>query len=134
MGKAEEAEKEWFRALILKSAQSLGIKEYVISQSKLKSDPMVACYINQSYPAMLVYAYKYYYDLNVALFKSVNGGGENVARSSIMGALFGAFYGYENGIDAKLKKGLLLNQELNGKMDKFIKLFDQFGQKNNNKE
>ena len=56
----EECNSEWFRSEILRSAEQLGVKEYVLKESKLKSDPMVACYLSSSYPAMLVYAYKYY--------------------------------------------------------------------------
>lgn len=62
-----------FRSLILEAAENIGIKGHVMQQAKSNSDPMVACYIDSAYPAMLVYAYKYYYDFNTALLKSTNG-------------------------------------------------------------
>ena len=116
---------EIFGNMILNAANNLGIKKYVIQQSRLKSDPMVACYIDSSYPALLVYAYKYYFDFNTAMLGSVNGGGENVARSSCLGALFGAFYGYENGIEKKFKRGLLMKDDVNKDIDEFIKVFGE---------
>ena len=40
-----------------------------------------------------------------------------------MGALFGAFYGYDSGIDKKLKRGLVARKEILEDIDEFIKLF-----------
>ena len=58
------------------------------------TDPMVACYIDSSFPALLHLAYRYA-DLGpkAALLANANAGGENVARGSALGALFGAAYG-----------------------------------------
>lgn len=60
------------------------------------SDPMVACYIDSSFPALLHLAYRYA-DLGprTALLANANAGGENVARGSALGALLGAYYGVE---------------------------------------
>ena len=55
------------------------------------SDPMVACYIDSSFPALLHFAYRYAdAGPRVALLANANAGGENVARGSVLGALFGA--------------------------------------------
>ncbi|KAJ1439153.1 ADP-ribosylglycohydrolase-domain-containing protein [Ochromonadaceae sp. CCMP2298] len=56
-------------------------------------DPMVACYIDSSYPALLFFAYKYGDDLEGAVLASANAGGENVARGGLLGALVGAQHG-----------------------------------------
>eukprot|EP00486_Rosalina_sp_Unknown_P009005 CAMPEP_0201593630 /NCGR_PEP_ID=MMETSP0190_2-20130828/191177_1 /ASSEMBLY_ACC=CAM_ASM_000263 /TAXON_ID=37353 /ORGANISM="Rosalina sp." /LENGTH=407 /DNA_ID=CAMNT_0048052895 /DNA_START=124 /DNA_END=1347 /DNA_ORIENTATION=+ len=128
-------ESEIFGGMILNAANKLGIKKYVISQARLKNDPMVACYMDSSYPAMLVYAYKYYFDFNTAILASVNGGGENVARTTALGALFGAFYGYDKGIDKKFKRGLLMKDGVNKDIDEYIKLFgDNENEKNGNND
>lgn len=60
------------------------------------TDPMVACYIDSSFPAMLHLAYRYA-DLGprTALLANANAGGENVARGSALGALLGASYGVQ---------------------------------------
>ena len=60
------------------------------------TDPMVACYIDSSFPAMLHLAYRYA-DMGprTALLANANAGGENVARGSALGALLGAQYGVQ---------------------------------------
>lgn len=58
------------------------------------TDPMVACYIDSSFPALLHFAYRYAeYGPKMALLANANAGGENVARGSALGALIGASYG-----------------------------------------
>ena len=60
------------------------------------SDPMVACYIDSSFPALLHLAYRYAtYGPKMALLANANAGGENVARGSALGALIGASYGVQ---------------------------------------
>jgi ADP-ribosyl-[dinitrogen reductase] hydrolase len=56
-------------------------------------DPMTACYIDSSFPALLFFAYKYADDLEAGLLANANAGGENVARGSALGALLGAAHG-----------------------------------------
>jgi ADP-ribosylglycohydrolase len=58
-----------------------------------RSDPMVACYIDSSYPALLFFAYKYADNVEAAILANANAGGENVARGSLLGALVGAAHG-----------------------------------------
>ena len=53
-------------------------------------DPMAACYIDQSFPALLHFAYKYADNPEQAVLANANAGGENVARGSLIGALLGA--------------------------------------------
>jgi hypothetical protein len=40
------------------------------------TDPMVACYIDSAYPAMLVFAYRYADNLEAGILASANAGGE----------------------------------------------------------
>lgn len=67
------------------------------------TDPMVACYIDSSFPALLHLAYRYAeYGPRMALLANANAGGENVARGSALGALIGATYGV-NGFPESLR-------------------------------
>ena len=54
-----------------------------------RNDPMVACYIDSSFPALLFFAYKYANSPEEAILANANAGGENVARGSLLGALMG---------------------------------------------
>lgn len=58
------------------------------------SDPMVACYIDSAFPALLFFAYKYGHSVEEAILASANAGGENVARGALLGALVGAQHGF----------------------------------------
>jgi hypothetical protein len=40
------------------------------------NDPMVACYIDSSFPAMLLFAYKYSESFEAGILASANAGGE----------------------------------------------------------
>ena len=40
-------------------------------------DPMVACYIDSAYPAMLVFAYRYADSLEAGILASANAGGKH---------------------------------------------------------
>ena len=51
---------------------------------------MAACYINDSFQALLFIAYKYSDSTEKAILANANAGGENVARGALLGALFGA--------------------------------------------
>jgi ADP-ribosylglycohydrolase len=80
-------------ASIPEAAQAAGEKiRYDIARevARGRADPMTACYISSSFPAMLIYAYKYGDSYSDLLLNSANGGGENVARGSLLGALAGA--------------------------------------------
>ena len=61
-----------------------------------RADPMVACYIDSAYPALLHFAYKYADSPERAILASANAGGENVARGSLLGALLGAAHGIQS--------------------------------------
>ena len=86
------------------------------------ADPMVACYIDSSFPALLFYAYKYGESLEAGVLGSANGGGENVARGSLLGALLGAAYGFEQGVPLWAKTGLHEGEQILQEIDRFLEL------------
>jgi ADP-ribosylglycohydrolase len=67
-----------------------GSVKAMVRASEGKGDPMAACYIDSSFPAMLHFAYKYADSVEACLLANANAGGENVARGSLLGALMGA--------------------------------------------
>jgi len=83
------------------------------------SDPMAACYIDSSFPALLHFAYKYADSPEAAVLANANAGGENVARGSILGALMGAAHGME-GWPAWTKEGLRAKVEISAEIDALL--------------
>lgn len=97
------------------------------------SDPMTACYIDSSFPAMLLFAYKYGHDIEKCLLASANAGGENVNRGSVLGALLGAAHGYD-AIKEKapwMIEGLVAREEIEKEADAFLNSYPRLshGQK-----
>ena len=88
-------------------------------------DPMTACYLDSSYPAMLHFAVKYP-AFSDALLASANAGGENVARGACLGAMMGASVGVE-GIDKKWIEGLVDHEGLAKDIDAFVAFLSQQG-------
>lgn len=93
------------------------------------SDPMTACYISSAFPALLHTVYKYgdlhegdQHPSQRALLASVNAGGENVAKTSLLGALVGAKYGL-TGLPAQLKEGLLNGNDIQREAETFADVF-----------
>ena len=86
------------------------------------ADPMTACYITSSFPAMLHFAYKYGDNFERMLLASANAGGENVARGSLLGALGGAFTGFQ-ALPQSLVQGLVAGRVLDSEADNFVELF-----------
>ena len=87
-------------------------------------DPMTACYIGPAFNAMLIFVHKYADDVEKALLASVNAGGENVARTSALGALFGAAYGNQQ-MSKKRKQwqqNLYYHDEIRKEIDAFVKM------------
>lgn len=54
-----------------------------------------ACYISDSWPAILYLAYKYRDDPRAGLLANANVGGDNVHRGAVLGVLFGLLHGRE---------------------------------------
>eukprot|EP00929_Paragymnodinium_shiwhaense_P097842 TRINITY_DN59440_c0_g1_i1.p1 TRINITY_DN59440_c0_g1~~TRINITY_DN59440_c0_g1_i1.p1 ORF type:complete len:392 (-),score=37.59 TRINITY_DN59440_c0_g1_i1:255-1430(-) len=84
------------------------------------SDPMVACYIGGSFPALLHFAYKYgRQSPRDALLASANAGGENVHRGLVFGALVGASVG-QQGLPADLLTGLFNYADISEEVLAFV--------------
>lgn len=109
---------ENLRKSIKKAAQKIGFDVEAVANQK--GDPMVACYIDSSFPAMLHFAYKYNDDIKTALLAGANAGGENVNRNALLGAVMGAAHGFEN-IDKSQIKGLSDWNNIEKDIDVFMK-------------
>jgi hypothetical protein len=109
-------------------AKKTGLR-LTVSELLRQPDPMTACYIESSFPALLVFAYKYAQDPVGCLLKSANAGGENVNRSAVLGALIGAAYGwdvlktlrFEDGVS--LVEGLVAAGDIETQVQNFLGLF-----------
>ena len=81
-------------------------------------DPMVACYINSSFPALLFFLYKYAdSDAGTVALANANAGGENVARGSLLGAVIGA---RGKPFPAWCNEGLMHKNEIAAELDAFV--------------
>lgn len=84
-----------------------------------RDDPMVACYIDSSFPALLHFAYKYADSPERAILANANAGGENVARGSVLGAIMGAAGGME-AWPTWTKEGLKDKDAVMGEIDSLL--------------
>ena len=84
------------------------------------ADPMVACYISSSFPAMLFMAYKYADSVEKTLLANANAGGENVARGALLGSLIGAQHGMK-GFPEWAVTGLRDKEAISDEIDKILK-------------
>ncbi len=82
-----------------------------MKDSITKEDPMSACYIDQSFPALLHFSYKYADSPEKAILANANAGGENVARGGLLGALLGATHG-PSAWDGWMRDGLHSRKEI----------------------
>ncbi len=81
-----------------------------------------ACYIEDSFPSVLYFAARYAHDFEAALIANTNAGGDNCHRGSVLGALLGAWLGFE-GIPVRWRQGLLAGPALTEEVDEFIGTF-----------
>lgn len=81
-------------------ANSPGIQDEVIRRTTSgQNDPMVACYIDDGFPALLFFGNKYAkLPVTKALLASANAGGENVHRGAVLGTLLGAASGVQTSL------------------------------------
>lgn len=105
------------RASVQKAGMALGVNVEAMNKNQ---DPMTACYIDSSFPAMLFFAYKYYDDPRKALLAGANAGGENVNRNALLGAVMGAAHGFDR-IDKSLITGLRDFEGIQVDVDAFLK-------------
>lgn len=81
-----------------------------------------ACYIEDSFPSVLYLTARYAHDFEAALIANTNAGGDNCHRGSVLGALLGAWLGFE-AIPVRWRQGLLAAAELTKEVDEFIATF-----------
>lgn len=81
-----------------------------------------ACYIDQSFPAVLYLAARYLDDFEGALIANTNVGGDNCHRGAVLGALLGAAYGLQ-AIPDRWLHGLSDHDELEQEIDAFLSRF-----------
>jgi ADP-ribosylglycohydrolase len=81
-----------------------------------------ACYIEQSFPAVLYLAARYPDDFAGALVANTNVGGDNCHRGAVLGALLGAALGYR-AIPDRWICGLRSRAELEEEIESFIARF-----------
>jgi hypothetical protein len=83
-------------------------------------NPMVACYIDSSFPAMLFFLHKYAdADMATVALANANAGGENVARGSLLGAVLGARGNGRGSSEGWCEDGLYHRQDINAEIDEF---------------
>lgn len=83
-------------------------------------DPVVACYIDSSFPALLHFAKKYAnHPAGDVLLASTNAGGENVHRNMVLGTIVGAAAG-SDGLPPHFREGLLAYRELQEEIRSFV--------------
>ena len=78
-----------------------------------------ACYIDQSFPAVLYLVARYADDFEAALIANANAGGDNCHRGAVLGAILGAALGIE-AIPERWIAGLQARAELATEIDTFI--------------
>lgn len=81
-----------------------------------------ACYIDQSFPAVLYLAARYHGDIESALIANAGVGGDNCHRGAVLGAILGAALGFD-AIPARWIDGLRARAELEAEIDAFVARF-----------
>lgn len=81
-----------------------------------------ACYIEDSFPSVLYLAARYANDFEAALVANTNAGGDNCHRGAVLGALLGAWLGFE-AIPLRWRQGLLAGAAVAQEVDDFIDTF-----------
>ncbi len=78
-----------------------------------------ACYIDQSFPAVLYLAARYADDFEAAMVSNTNLGGDNCHRGAVLGALLGAALGFD-AIPDRWIQGLASRDELAEEIETFL--------------
>lgn len=90
-----------------------------LEKTLLRTNPIVGCYLENSFPSLLIFAFKYGGDFEKAMMANANCGGENVARGMLLGALLGATHGASR-IPQRLKDGLKDSASIAGDIQDFV--------------
>lgn len=118
--------------VVCATAQSLGFPVAKVVERVLRdqlSDLHVigntlspACYIDQSFPAVLYMVARYEDDFEAAMVANTNVGGDNCHRGAVLGALMGAAYGLP-AIPERWIRGLRCHDEIEREIDSFVAQF-----------
>lgn len=81
-----------------------------------------ACYIDQSFPAVLYLAARYHDDFESALIANTNVGGDNCHRGAVLGAILGASLGVA-AIPQRWIHGLTAHDAIHQEIEQFVALF-----------
>jgi ADP-ribosylglycohydrolase len=81
-----------------------------------------ACYIEDSFPSVLYLAARYNQDFEAALIANANAGGDNCHRGAVLGALMGAWLGFE-AIPLRWRQGLVAGPAAEQEINQFINTF-----------
>ncbi len=81
-----------------------------------------ACYIEDSFPCVLYLAARYHQDFEAALIANTNAGGDNCHRGAVLGALMGAWLGYD-AIPLRWRQGLWAGAVAGSEIEQFINTF-----------
>lgn len=81
-----------------------------------------ACYIEDSFPSVLYLAARYSFNFEEALVANTNAGGDNCHRGAVLGALLGAWLGYD-AIPLRWREGLLAGSQAHSEVNQFIDTF-----------
>jgi len=115
---------EELRTVVLDVAYKLGLRNFKQMVEGSVQDPMTACYIDSSFPALLFFLYKYADSPEKAILANANAGGENVARGALVGALMGAHHGM-SGFPNWMVDGLLASNEITDEIEQLLGIFNQ---------
>jgi ADP-ribosylglycohydrolase len=81
-----------------------------------------ACYIDQSFPAVLYFAARYHDDFESALLANTQVGGDNCHRGAVLGSILGASLGVD-AIPKRWITGLTAHAELDKEIEAFVALY-----------
>lgn len=81
-----------------------------------------ACYIDQSFPAVLYFAARYHDDFESALLANTKVGGDNCHRGAVLGSILGASLGVD-AIPKRWITGLTAHAELDKEIEAFVALY-----------
>jgi len=107
------------RTVVLDVASKLGLRNFSKFVQTSRNDPMTACYIDSSFPAMLFFLYKYADSVERVILANANAGGENVARGALIGAIIGAHHGM-SGFPKWTINGLLAKDEILAEIEQLV--------------
>lgn len=114
----------------MKASNPIRSKGFSVKAVLKDPDSVTACYLQQTFPAVLQMVYKYTFEdktmsFRAAVLANANRGGENVNTGAVLGAIMGAYCGFSN-LPTDLVEGLAAQapqarkQELEQAIEEFL--------------